>query len=299
MVLLRKGHSLLVFVILFVFLALTDIIELQSYVTAAENDDVCQDDVQNQNHDAQRRNQDDNMLFYAWSTTPPTNATESASLINALFPNLSQFQYAWENYPLLSRVSFSNTQQNQFQLVDTTTVNNNNLQQIPTILHNRELISQLKLNNQPNNNSNNDNHDPILSLLSVEETEDILSQPMLLHGSDYQLLKNIILPSDHPTEPGEEYDGMLPKPHYSVEEAMLYINKGAFSLIINKVQNRWKSVANFARVLEDELNVVQVGVNLYLTPEVVKEEDRVDEYDRKNGDVRQGFGSHWDFMDGK
>ena len=79
---------------------------------------------------------------------------------------------------------------------------------------------------------------------------------------------------------------------------MLYINKGAFSLIINKVQNRCKSVANFARVLEDELNVVQVGVNLYLTPEVVKEEDRVYEYDRKNGYVRQGFGSHWDFMDG-
>ena len=294
---LRHSQSLLLFVIF--ILAVTDIIELQSHHVAAAKNEVCQDeDVQKQNHDAQRRNQYDSVdTFYAWSTT--ATATEALPLTNALFSNLSQFQYAWENYPLLSRVSFSNTQQHQFQLVDTTTVNNTKLQQIPTILHNRELISQLKLNNQPtNNNSNNGNHDPILSLLSGDETKDILSQPMLQHGTDYQLLKNIILPSDHPTEPGEEYDGMLPKPHYSVEEAMLYINKGAFSLIINKVQNRWKSVANFARVLEDELNVVQVGVNLYLTPEVVKEEDRVDEYDRKNGDVRQGFGSHWDFMDG-
>ena len=80
-----------------------------------------------------------------------------------------------------------------------------------------------------------------------------------------------------------------------MDEIIQHFHYGGFSLIINKVQKRWFSIANFAHALEEELGVVQVGVNLYMTPEVVKIEDGVDEHDVKN----QGFESHWDMMDGE
>ena len=288
---LRHSQSLLLFVIF--ILAVTDIIELQSHHVAAAKNEVCQDeDVQKQNHDAQRRNQYDSVdTFYAWSTT--ATATEALPLTNALFSNLTQFQYAWENYPLLSRVSFDTTKQQQHNIETVHTKS----RQIPTILHNRELITQLNLDSlKPKHKNNmNNNNDPLLSLLSVDETAHILSSQPMTHGSDYQLVKKILLPSDHPTEPNEEYNGMLPKTQYTMDEIIQHFHYGGFSLIINKVQKRWFSIANFAHLLEEELGVVQVGVNLYMTPEVVKIEDGVDEHDVKN----QGFESHWDMMDGE
>jgi len=243
---------------------LTFIILLLLTLAAADNE-VCNEDY----NDAQNNN------FYAWSTAGPL-------LLNALFPNLDRFQTAWETHPLLSRVSF--TQQKQ----DTQPLDNKQI--IPTIQHNRQLISQLKLIN----NQHQDQEDPILSLLSVDDTAQILSQPDMTHGNEYKLLKKIII-QDGP-EKGEEYNGMLPGTQYSLQDILQYFHYGAFSLVINKVQQRWRRIANFARQLEHELGVVEVNVNLYMTPEVVSEKDRTNE-DKMNGNVREGFEAHWDWMD--
>ena len=90
--------------------------------------------------------------------------------------------------------------------------------------------------------------------------------------------------------------GMLPNPQYSIQEILQHFHLGAFSLVINKMQKHSYPVARFARMLEEELGVINMGVNLYLTPEVVIQNERDLE---RNGVVRQGFESHWDWMDGE
>ena len=246
---------------------LTFVILLLHLALATTDEEVCNEDY----NDAQNNN------FYAWSTAQPDN--KDYPLLNVLFPNLNRFQTAWETHPLLSRVSF--TQQEQ----DTQPLENKQI--IPTIQHNRELISQLKLINNEHRDE-----DPILSLLSVDDTAQILSQPDMTHGNEYKLLKKIII-QDGP-EKGEEYNGMLPGTQYSLQDILQHFHYGGFSLVINKLL--WRSIANFARQLEDELGAVEVNTNLYMTPEVVSEKDRTNE-DKKNGSVREGFEAHWDWMD--
>ena len=249
-------HRVLIFIIL---LLLT---------LAAADNEVCSEDY----NDAPMGNSNN---FYAWSTAHDVNYP----LLNALFPNLGRFQTAWETHPLLSRVSFQQEQ-------DTQPLDDN---QIPIIQHNRQLISQLKLiNNQ------HQDEDLILSLLSVDDTAQILSQSDMTHGNEYKLLKKIII-QDGP-EKGEEYNGMLPGTQYSLQEILQHFHYGAFSVVINKMERRWRSIANFARQLEHELGAVEVNVNLYMTPEVVSEKDRTNE-DKKNGNIREGFEAHWDWMD--
>jgi len=256
MIILLYHHGVLTFIIL-----------LLLHLTLATTDnEVCSEDY----NDAPSNSNN----FYAWSLG------DYPSLLNALFPNLGRFQTAWETHPLLSRVSFQQEQ-------DTQPLDNKQI--IPTIQHNRQLISQLKLiNNQ------HQDEDPILSLLSVDDTALILTQPDMTHGNEYKLLKKIII-QDGP-EKGEEYNGMLPGTQYSLQDILQHFHYGAFSLIINKVEQRWRRIANFAHQLEDELGVVEVNTNLYMTPEVVSEKDRTNE-DKKNGNVREGFEAHWDWMD--
>jgi hypothetical protein len=52
-------------------------------------------------------------------------------------------------------------------------------------------------------------------------------------------------------------------------------------------------VAEFGRWLENEVKGVHVGVNLYLTPEALEDEEGGGKQDR------QGFEAHWDWMDGE
>ena len=118
----------------------------------------------------------ENDYFYAWDTSA------HMPLVNALFPDLSKLAAAWERYPLLSRVSEKQNLEAQGG-------------QIPTFLHNRSLVSTLK---QLDNENNYKNGDPILSLMSVDDTLSVLSQPSMKHGSDYKLVKKII-------REGEEY----------------------------------------------------------------------------------------------
>jgi len=106
------------------------------------------------------------------------------------------------------------------------------------------------------------------------------------HGVDYKLAKKII-------QNGEEHLGILPKPHYSTDEIIAHFHHGGFSVVIDRMQRRWAAVARQATRLEEELESIKVGVNMYLTPEVVRES----ETNKRNGHTRQGFEPHWDWMD--
>mmetsp|Transcript_7211 Transcript_7211/g.11179 ORF Transcript_7211/g.11179 Transcript_7211/m.11179 type:complete len:568 (-) Transcript_7211:1466-3169(-) len=202
--------------------------------------------------------------FFAWDVAQPP------PLLSALFPNSTQLLSAWEAHPLLSKVSFAqHNQQN-----DQSTTNNN----IPVILHDRSSILPLQ--------SDTDSGDPLLSLLTVDDTTSILSRPLMRNGVDYKLAKKIV-------HNGEEHLGMLPNPHYSIEEIIAHFHYGGFSVVIDRMHRRWGAVAVQARRLEEELNAIKVGVNMYLTPEVMLET----ETDKRNGHTRQGFEAHWDWMD--
>lgn len=182
---------------------------------------------------------------------------EENSLVGSLFPDLKMLQDAWEHHPLLSKVNFESS--DTVESGDT----------IRTCLHNRSKFESHKA------------LDPVLSM-EVDDVLRILSRPNLIHHRDYKLAKRIV-------REGEEHLGMLPNPGYSLEEIVRHFNLGGFSVVINDVQNRWPSVARISNHLEDELLSIRTGVNLYLTPEAVE--------DRRNGSVRQGFESHWDWMD--
>ena len=151
-----------------------------------------------------------NIDFFAWDV-----AASPPPLLTTLFPNSTQLQSAWEVTPLLSKVAFDKHQQDDLK---------NNT--IPVILHDRSSIL-LPLQS---------GKDPFLSLLTVDDTLSIISQPSMEHGLDYKLVKKIV-------QNGEEHLGMLPKPHYSINEVISHFNYGGFSMVIDRMHRRWEPIA--------------------------------------------------------
>jgi hypothetical protein len=180
-------------------------------------------------------------------------------LLSTLFPDITLLKSAWEVHPLLSKISF---------LGDVPSSSDNG--RIPTTFHNASALDS-----------------SWISLLSVNAVPSILSQTIdgnpQVHGSDYKLVKKIILPETH-ANAGEEYMGMLPKHHYSLPEIEGYFHYKGFTLVIDEMQLRSRNVADKAREVEEALGVQHVGANLYLTPEA--ERDEVGDAEKR---VRQGL----------
>ncbi|CAN0584525.1 unnamed protein product, partial [Ectocarpus sp. 12 AP-2014] len=65
-----------------------------------------------------------------------------------------------------------------------------------------------------------------------------------------------------------------------LEEARKAFHRGGFSVVINRLQRRWRGVLRASRALEDVLGQ-PVNANLYMTPP-----------------QSQGFEAHFDWMDG-
>jgi hypothetical protein len=198
---------------------------------------------------------------------PPRSAHP---LLAQLFPNVTEFTNAWEIHPLLTKRSRSEG-------------DNRSLRQenhIPTNFHTDTSLTS--------NQSNSINS--WISVLSINDIPTILSQRLddhpLIHGRDYKLVKKIIIPSSHESA-GEEYMGMLPKELYSIQEVLHNFHYKGFSLVIDKMQKRWRGVADKAVELEEALGVQHVGVNLYLTPEALEDEDGNGGWTDKQ--VRQGL----------
>mmetsp|Transcript_47001 Transcript_47001/g.98577 ORF Transcript_47001/g.98577 Transcript_47001/m.98577 type:complete len:544 (+) Transcript_47001:81-1712(+) len=205
----------------------------------------------------------DESIFFAWSVYDD-------SLIAGLFPDLTRLRSEWEARPLLSKVSYS-----QQQAVAP-------LHSIPTIFHNRSKV----LNS--NCHSNAKKNDPLLSLFGLEDAIEVLSHPNMnnKHGSAYRIVQKIV-------KDGEEFQGTLPRRHYTIEQITSSFHTRGMSVVINDMQRRWYSIASMARQIEEELGSAKVGANLYLTPEV----EMIEESIKKNGLTRQGFDAHWDMMD--
>ncbi len=154
--------------------------------------------------------------FYAWS---PSNT----KLLSVLFPNSIQLKSAWEFHPLLSKISYSH---DDLDGTSTPTRQHQHASReyIPTIFHNRSSISSWPSSFKYSHDKGMIPDDPILSLCSVGDVPKLLQpeQP-LIHGSDYKVVKKVTLPPTH-TNAGEEYMGMLPKPHYSIQEVLHYFH---------------------------------------------------------------------------
>jgi hypothetical protein len=178
--------------------------------------------------------------FFVW----PAKARE---LLTQLFPNVAKFADAWEVHPLLSKVHYLNEEYLQDGI------------HIPAIFHNGTSTAS-----------------SWFTLLSVSDVPTILSQTInsqpLVHGTDYKMVKKVMLPSSH-EHAGEEYMGMLPRQHYQIQEVLHNFHYRGFSLVIDKMQKRWRSIASKAREIEEALGVQHVGVNMYLTPEALEDED--------------------------
>jgi hypothetical protein len=195
-------------------------------------------------------------------------------LLTSLFPDVASLACAWEDHPLLSKVSLSNENRSR------------PIQRIPATFHNDTSVAS-----HPSRENSDTDKLSWASLVSVEDIPSILSQTSdghpLIHGSDYKLVKKIVMPPSHEYA-GEEYMGMLPKPYYSIQEILHHFHHGGFSLVMDSMQKRTDGVAKKARELEDAFAVKHVGVNLYLTPEALE-----DDLDQSGGftqkQVRQGL----------
>lgn len=109
--------------------------------------------------------------------------------------------------------------------------------------------------------------------------------PMIL-GTDWNIIKRIFVPAD-----GEFWTAALPPSKVersggggnkviSLEETRAAFQRGGFSIVINRLQRRWRSVSEISLALEDALGH-PVNANLYMTPP-----------------GSQGFEAHFDWMDG-
>lgn len=113
---------------------------------------------------------------------------------------------------------------------------------------------------------------------------------------DYKLVKEVVLPAHRRARRRRGVQRIHPPPetHYTLEEILRHFHCGAFSLVMNKMQHRWRQIVMMGRKMEEELGVTRVGANLYLTPMVM--DTTGGDNAHNNGDVRQGFEAHWDWM---
>ncbi|KAL7552945.1 hypothetical protein ACHAWF_016181 [Thalassiosira exigua] len=257
----------------------------------------------------------DEDLFYAWRTPLRTR-----SYVRALFPDVDRLQDAWEVRPLLSRVGFGSEERADEDDVAAAEARGEAAAEaadggshpMPSFVHDRSLATfppSTAAEGEGSVAGGDDlsSDDRVLSMFQVNDALSILSSPDMIQGSDYNIIKKIMLPAnsphnpqpdDDPDAPDVELNGRLPKERYELEEILHHFHYGAFSVVINRIHRRWKSVGKAARTIEEELALQRVGGNLYLTPEVPARDEREGGEDEL-GDERQGFEAHWDWMDGE
>jgi len=201
--------------------------------------------------------------FYAWNLN-------STSFMSVLFP-IDILRDAWENYPLLSKVSFD-SHESIHRLNSISPLNS-----IPTIFHNRSSTLQYKQYHQLD-------EDPLMGVLSIKDTITILSDPTLHHLKDYKVMKTI-----KNTIEGEYTVSIPTKNSYiPIRDITTYVNNQGASLIVLSMNRRWNKIAQMLKIMEEELRPKMMNVNMYLTPEVKSGEE-----------VHRGVVAHYDTTDGK
>ena len=152
-----------------------------------------------------------------------------------MFPNASEsLGNLWESSPVYIPVDSSS---------DTAA---SSLQGITTLVHDEKDEKEIS-------------SDRFSHLLALDDSLKILRDPNLVHGKDYFVLKYLL-------RDGEEWNGQLPYDKVPLEKIPNLMKRDRFSLVINKIQRRWKPIKDLARSLEMEINAHAVDCNLYLTP---------------------------------
>ena len=177
------------------------------------------------------------------------------SILNELFPDTAEsISSAWEKYPvhLPARTDSDSDSYNKYS-----------------------ELAQIIYNEQDNDSkSQSQNSARFSHLFKVDDSLTVLQQNKdLKHGTDFLILKLVM-------RDGEEWNGRLPHEHIPVTDIPDLLNHQAFSLVINKLEQYWSTVKDFAMSLELE-TCAAVSCNLYLTPP-------------RSG---RAFESHMDWMD--
>ena len=225
----------------------------------------------------------------------PANEEENKSAMSA-FPSqirdILLSSGAWEEHPLLvtadHRARRARTNENKDNIIPTIEIPPNNADRYDPFWY-KSLISQ---------------HDLDQVLHPPSPQPGVLPPYQLQHGVDYKLVTKIIDKNDGQTE----WTGSLPN-HLvqTLQQQVDAISTGGFSLIINKMQQRWTNITKLSRSIETSLmsnQVEHVSCNLYLTPTPVasgaNDEFRSSSSSSQDPNKKQkncGFESHWDWMD--
>ena len=114
-------------------------------------------------------------------------------------------------------------------------------------------------------------------IININDIDTVLQhvETNMIHGQnkDYSLVKRI-------TRDGENWNGLLNFEKFKLEEIQSWFNSGGFTLVINKMQKRWKPIKRIASQIHSEVLSKSVSCNLYMTPPKM-----------------YGFEEHFDAMD--
>uniref|UniRef100_A0A7S1Y1A8 Bifunctional lysine-specific demethylase and histidyl-hydroxylase n=1 Tax=Grammatophora oceanica TaxID=210454 RepID=A0A7S1Y1A8_9STRA len=182
------------------------------------------------------------------------------TLLDSLFPHDS-FLHAYETSPLLSRRIADGTENAGVESSDHHESNNIRSVALPP-------DSYVEANGQQTSAQDVRLYQ-VNNLFQSQYLDHIFRQPNL----EYKLVKKVV-------RDGEEWLGIMPHERVSTLEDAVMAHHAGFTLVVDKLQNHWPSISEFARELEVETQQTHVSCNLYMTPP-----------------NRSGFESHWDWMD--
>ena len=225
---------------------------------------------------------------------------EPMPLLDQLFPNPIVLDSAWERYPLLS--TFYNNNNNNNGNHD-----ENKMDPIPTLLLNYNETQQQQRLELVNNLFSIKHIFPILYPDNNNKNKQQEQQPIRLkHGRDYRVVRKIF------DDNGEEWTTMPQESYIPPKQLLTMIQQQqeqeqpGWSLIVNQMQDRWKSITQFANVLQMETNAMHVNCNLYLTPTPPTPPKHTQQQQQEQHGTttttttritNSGFESHWDEMD--
>lgn len=222
--------------------------------------------------------------------------TIELSVLDYLFPHKA-LDHAWESYPLLS-TPYPVTK----YMIASNHDNDSNKVHYEEFIHPIQTIHSSNITTTTNNGNDQtiNLHKRIhffQKLMDISHINDLLSPRSGIPAqfgvnSDFQMVKRTVRPD------GSEWLGVFNKPNLTPEDALHAFQFGNFSLVVNKMQQKWGPIAQLARQLALEIIPRHVSCNLYLTPGAKSESPRpTNKLYQKPIQKKTGFETHFDWMD--
>ena len=117
------------------------------------------------------------------------------------------------------------------------------------------------------------------NLFELQNIGTVLQDSTMIHQEDYSVGKKV-------ERDGEEWFGRIPLEKVPLEQMNTAVFEHGFSLVVNRLEERWRPIRDYTLMLQEELLCRTVSCNLYLTPPTT-------------GQLltQSGFESHLDWMD--